>query len=344
MEEEMNRDLLTTKRRQRFAKHAKEILLFLLGDLCGCPLPPLRLKVLRYCSVLSLAVGFSAGLAAQPRKIIAVRNAAGTRLMVDGEYTYPTLRVILPGHSDSDREVEVIFPEHVTVRKTGETEGKHLWLFQPGQRGERPAWRQVGQTLEYEKQFEGGLHMLARATLQDDGVVFRYEFVNQSQAAYEMIYAPTDPRLTGAFHDVRLERTYVHHKDGFDLLASESPSRLMMPSDHWLPARYLASFTWPVPPKKVEKRDDGITYYNKSRPVDEPLVATVSIDGKWVVASFTRQTGNVWSNPELTCQHVDPQISLAAGARAAMETKILIFAGSLDDVLKKVTAQRAMLE
>lgn len=24
-------------------------------------------------------------------------------------------------------------------------------------------------------------------------------------------------------------------------------------------------------------------------------------DGQWVVASFTRNTGNVWSNPELTC-------------------------------------------
>jgi hypothetical protein len=74
------------------------------------------------------------------------------------------------------------------------------------------------------------------------------------------------------------------------------------------------------------------------------LVATVSTDGKWVVASFTRTTGNVWSNPELTCQHVDPQVSLAPGARAAMETKILVFSGSLDDVLRKVNAQRQMLQ
>ena len=51
---------------------------------------------------------------------------------------------------------------------------------------------------------------------------------------------------------------------------------------------YLASYTWPIPAKKVEKRDDGITYYNKSRIVDEPLVATQSTDNKWVVASFSR--------------------------------------------------------
>jgi hypothetical protein len=139
--------------------------------------------------------------------------------------------------------------------------------------------------------------MLARASLEGDGVRLRYEFVNRSKVAYEMIYAPTDPRLTSIFHDVRLERTYVHHTDGFDLLASETPSRLTMPLGQWLPARYLASLTWPIPPKRVEKKQDGITYYNKSRAVDQPLVATLSDDGKWVVASFTRTTGNVWSNP-----------------------------------------------
>jgi hypothetical protein len=186
--------------------------------------------------------------------------------------------------------------------------------------------------------------MQATATLEEDGVLFRYQFENRSKVAYEMIYAPTDPRLTSIFHDVRLERTYVHHKDGFNLLASETPNRLTLPLNRWLPARYLASYTWPIPAKKVEKRDDDITYYNKSRPVDEPLVATLSSDNKWVVASFTRTTGNVWSNPELTCQHVDPQIPLAAGASAVMETKILVFQGSLNDVLKKVDAQRQSLK
>jgi hypothetical protein len=264
--------------------------------------------------------------------------------MVANDNTCPTLRIILASRPDNDRTIEVLFPEHVTVRKQGEKEAKHLYLFQPGVHGNRPGWRLVGQSLEYEKDFEGGLHMLARATLEDDGVRFRYKFVNQSKAAYEMIYAPTDPRLTSIFHDVRLERTYVHHKDGFDLLASETPSRLTMPLDRWLPARYLASFTWPISPKRVERRDDGITYYNKSRAVDEPLVATLSTDGKWVVASFTRTTGNVWSNPELTCQHVDPQVSLAPGASAVMETKILVFPGSLDDVLHKVNAQRQTLQ
>jgi hypothetical protein len=97
--------------------------------------------------------------------------------------------------------------------------------------------------------------MLARATLEEDGVRFHFRLRNQSDMTYDLIWAPIDPRLTSVFHDVRLERTYVHHADGFDLLASETPSRLTMPLNQWLPARYLASFTWPIPSQHVERRD-----------------------------------------------------------------------------------------
>jgi hypothetical protein len=274
----------------------------------------------------------------------AIQNAEGLRLFVAPENRQPTLRIVLPGGADTDRAIEVIFPEHVTAKKAGSSESEHLYLFRPGQGGEPPEWRHVGQSLQYERDLKDGIHFLARATLEGDGVLFHYEFLNRSNAAFDMIYAVTDPRLTSIFHDVRLERTYVHHKDGFDLLASETPSRLSMPLGQWLPARYLASFTWPVPAQRVEHRGDGITYYNKSRTVDEPMIATLSTDRRWIVSSFTRTTGNVWSNPELTCQHVDPETSLGPRQQAVEEIKILIFQGSLDQALEKVISQRYTLK
>ena len=273
-----------------------------------------------------------------------VQNARGLQLLVVAENTQPTLRIVLPGHAASDRSVEVIFPEHVTAVKHGSNVAEHLYMFQPGPRGERPQWRRVGRSLEYSRDLTGDVHMLARATLEDDGVRFHYEFTNRSGLDYDMIYAVTDPRLTSIFHDVRLERTYVHHASGFDLLGSETPSRLTAPLAQWLPARYLASFTWPVPDQRVERRSDGITYHNKSRAVDQPFIATLSADSTWVVASFTRQTGNVWSNPELTCQHVDPQTSLSRGQRATLEMKILVLHSSLEDALKRVIRQRESLK
>jgi hypothetical protein len=271
-------------------------------------------------------------------------NREGLRLSISEVDTEPALMIALPGQSSKPPEIRLLFPEHVTAKKKGDTDAEHLYLFRPGMQGEKPQWKRSRNSFEYERDFSGGIHMLARATLQDDGVLFHYEFENHSNVEYTMITAVTDPRMTGAFHDTRLERTYVHRKDGFTLLAAETPARLTMPLSQWLPARYLASYTWPIPVQRVERRADGITYYNASQAVDEPLLATVSSDQKWVAASFANTTGNVWSNPELTCQHVDPETSLAPGQTAVLERKILIFQGSLDEALQKVVAQRNTLK
>jgi hypothetical protein len=106
-----------------------------------------------------------------------------------------------------------------------------------------------------------------------------------------------------------------------------------------LPASPCPSFTWPITPQRVDLRDE-ITYYNKSRAVDDPFIATLTQDRRWVVASFTRTTGTLWSNPELTCQHVDPQAALSPGEEVVLETKILVVRGSLDDVFAMAMRQR----
>jgi hypothetical protein len=114
-----------------------------------------------------------------------IQNADGLRLMVAPENTQPTLRIVLPGHPDTDSAIEVIFPEHVTTRKQGARESEHLYLFRSGPQGEPPVWRQAGQSLQYEREFKDGVHMLARAMLEDDGVLFRYEFLSRSNVALE---------------------------------------------------------------------------------------------------------------------------------------------------------------
>jgi hypothetical protein len=283
-------------------------------------------------------------LDAQARPSRSIQNDSGLQLLIVSESFQPALRIVLPGRPISDRTIEVLFPEHVTAIKRGSGIAEQLYQFRPGPQGERPIWLRTSRTMEYQRDLVPGLHLAARAILEDDGVRFQYSFTNETADAYDMIYAVTDPRLTFDFHDERLERTYVHHSDGFELLASETPNRLSMPLSEWLPTRYLASFKWPIPARRVDRREDGITYYNKSRRVDEPFIATLSKDSTWVVASFSRDVGNVWSNPQLTCQHVDPQISLAPGQVATMEVKMLILRGSLDDALRRARAQRALLK
>jgi len=318
----------------------------------GCsPLPPLsgRAFVIRVPLVASGLTPLVASVCLTALTLGAqtpppLRNAAALELRVEDENTQPSLRISVPGVSDGDHAIEVLFPEHVTVRKRGAKEVEHLYLFRPGKQGDPITWQESGQSVQYERDFAPGVHFLARATLTKDGVLFHYEFDNHSDVAYDMATAITDPRLTSVFHDVRLERTYVHHINGFQLLAVETPARLTMPLKDWLPSRYMDSYAWPVPSNLVEHRDDGITYYNNSKPVDIPLIATLSEDRQWVVASFTRTTGNVWSNPDLTCQHVDQEKPLPAGGHAVLEVKILVVRDSLDHVLQKAQQQRKHLE
>jgi hypothetical protein len=294
-------------------------------------------------ALLSLVTALFArgdGAQAQAGRLSPLQNGRSLQLIALTDVTQPTLRVVLPGRTISDRSIEVLVPEHVTAVRQGSAAAEHLFLPSSERPREPPAWRSAGASFEYNRELSGGVVMVARATLEDDGVRFRYELTNRSAARYDMIYAVTDPRLTGIFHDVRMERTYVHHSDGFELLASDVPSRLTLPLDRWVPARVLASFTWPVPAQRIEKREDGITYYNKSRRVDLPLIVTRSADGEWAVASFSQAAGNVWSNPELTCQHVDPQAPLSPQQRVVLEVKMLVIRGSLDDALRMAIRQR----
>lgn len=279
-------------------------------------------------------------LAQSPRPLT---SPSGLRLLVDPANADPTLRVVLPGRPETDTSMEVLVPEHVTVRRQGEEDAKRQYLWEPGPKPPRVVWRVARHSFRYTRQLPGGLGLRFTATLESDGVLLRYEFRNRSDVRYSMVYAPTDPRLTGPFHDVRLERTYVHFPDGFRLLAAETPERLTEPLAQWLPARYHASFTWPVPALLVRRDPDGITNYDTSRPVDQPMIATRSVDGQWLVVSFTRTTGNVWSNPELTCQHVDPTPPLPAHGRVVIEVKLLVLRGTLDDALARVEAGRASL-
>jgi hypothetical protein len=301
-----------------------------------------RLAAVLCLLVTAPASGGSTRAQTGPSPLVA--NRGGLQLLAVTASAEPTLRVVLRGRPTSDRSIEVRVPEHVTALRRGSTAAEQLFLPSPNSPGSAVAWRAAGRAIEYERDLPGPVRLLARATLEDDGVRFQYELTNRSSTAFDMITAVTDPRLTGTFHDVRLERTYVHHVDGFDLLASGVPGRLTLPLDRWLPARVLASFTWPVAPQGVEQRGDGITYYHKARAVDVPLIVTRSTDGEWFVASFARAPGNIWSNPELTCQHVDPQAPLLPQQRIVLEVKMLVMRGSLDDALRVATRQRAAMK
>ena len=280
-------------------------------------------------------------LAQSPRVLT---NSTGVRLVLDERADSTSLKALLPNQPDSDPGIRILVPEHVTAKPSERTEALQLYMSTRSDQPRRE-WHTTRNSFDYRMSLPMGIGITARVTLEGDGIRFRYDFSNHSSTRFDMIYAVTDPRMvTPAFRDVRLERTYIHDARGFELLAAEWPERTTEPLDAWLPSRVRAPYTWPLDKERTAKQPDGITWYNRSSRVDEPLIATKSVDGKWIMASFSYDPGNVWSNPELTCQHTDPQISLEPGQTKGYEVKILIIRGTLDDVLRIVRQERPGLQ
>jgi hypothetical protein len=299
-----------------------------------------------WCLWLAFAVGcnhakLTDAYSSQPiAQALSVSNAFGLTIRVANEHADSSLWLSVPEEAAGQDAVLVLLPEHVTVRRRGTSEAEHLYLWRPGQSGSRPNWTQIHNALQYEKEFVPGIHFLAHISLEPDGVLYHYEFVNRSDVDFDSVQAVTDPRMISPlFRDVRLERTYVHDAQGFGLLASDIPERLTMPLDRWLPNRYRISYAWPAEETRVQKQADGITFLNASKRADEPVIATVSTDRRWIMATFSRNPGNLWTNPELTCQHADPDIALPRHSEGTIEEKTLLFRGTLQDVADKIRQQ-----
>jgi len=268
-------------------------------------------------------------------------SISGLRLFVINS-DFPLLKLLIPGQPNTDRGIEIEFPEHVTGLNRQRNAVEHLYLVSRGDDNYRtlPVWKKEGNALLYETQINGNIRMIAKAKLDSAGITYTYTFTNLSDISYQNLQAVTCVKLYSVFSDTLLERTYVHHADGFDLLASETPQRLTMPLDKWLPCRYLVSYSWPVVPKKIDKGEDSITRYYKSKKADKPFIATYSHDKKWIAATYTAETGNLWTNPERTCQHADPSITLHAHETKSLVLKTFLFKGSPEMLLKYIAKER----
>jgi len=272
---------------------------------------------------------------AQAQLELSVTQSSGLKAVVINQ-KFPALKILLPDQPALDRGIEIEFPEHVTAVDAVTRQVKQFYLITREDATNRtvPKWRREGKTtLVYETAFDHNISMTAKATLEPDGLRYVYEFKNRSKQSYINFQAVTCVQLYSVFSDTLLQRTYVHHSDGFDLLASESPERLTKPEEEWLPCRYLVSYNWSVNAKRIEKDMDGITRYNKSRKADKPFIAAYSHDKSWIAATYTKETGNLWSNPERSCQHVDPAVNLKAGETKQLELKTFVMKGTLDQLL-----------
>jgi hypothetical protein len=187
-----------------------------------------------------------------------IQNSAGIRVRSVGDVSLPVLHVWLPGQGAPSAIIE--FPEHAwgKARRSDEPSWVyHLYRQDPLLRG-RGTWTSTGNALRYVLDLASGARILGTATLTMDGLALEYEIIWNGRTLAE-VQAPTCIKQYRPFTDVFLERTYVHHSDGVELLAAETPERLARNAEEWLPCRYVARCEPPAvnAKQRVERQPAG---------------------------------------------------------------------------------------
>jgi hypothetical protein len=283
-------------------------------------------------TLITAALGLRSALGQIDRSRFTVTSHSGLRLERHGDPQRPTVAVYLPDRKDPSAIIEM--PEHAWRRRRPTSE--QIWFYKmytsdSSLRGE-VNWARDGNTLSFAMKTPSGFLLNSRARLDADGVDITHEIINAAEPDWAVVEATTCVKLYRPFTDIFLERTYVHHPEGLELIASETPDRLAKNAEEWLPCRYIVSCDRNAPPpaKKVE-RLDGVTRYFKSKVADVGFIATESQPGGWLAATYSKNCPAIFTNPARTCHHADPRAHSINNGRALLRLKVYIRKGTLLD-------------
>jgi hypothetical protein len=278
------------------------------------------------------AAAVSFARAQQSENNLSIATASGLRMVQHGDAQRPAVAVFLPSAKEPAAVIEM--PEHAW-RKEKESD-QQTWFYRmytadPALRGQ-VGWSKQGNTLSYAMTAASGFRLNCRAALDDEGIAIDYEIVSSSIPQVAAAQAVTCMKLYRPFTDVFLERTYVHHAEGIELIAAETPDRLRKNAEEWLPCRYIVRVGKgaPAAPYRVEKQD-GVTRYFKSSVADAPFLATESEPHGWTAATHTLTADSVFTNPARTCHHTDPIALGLADGRARLGLKVYMVRGTPED-------------
>lgn len=263
---------------------------------------------------------------------------SGLRLERFGDPQRPAVALFLPQVQDPSVVIEM--PEHAW--RKADPDDQQEWFYKmyttdPALRGQ-VAWTQSETRLGFTMTTPSAYVMRSQATLQPDGLDIVHEISHPSVQRHAAMEAVTCVKLYRPFTDVFLDRTYVHHADGLDLIASETKGRTSRNAEEWLPCRYIAQVDRNG--RRGEYREeklDGITRYFKSKPADVAFLATESATGNWTAATFARGCDSVFTNPARTCHHTDPRARGILNGQATLRLKVYLVKGRALEAWRQVS-------
>jgi hypothetical protein len=239
-------------------------------------------------------------------------------------------------------------PEHAWWKEKNPAD-EPAWFYKMYGPGSDPAtraqvrWNRAGDTLSYEMEASGGFELGCSARLENDGVHIGYSIKSGGSPVFAAAAAVTCVKLYRPFTDVFLERTYVHVPEGLELIAADSPDRVEMNAEEWLPCRYIAQVAKgaSVKPYRSE-RLNGVTRHFKAKSADMPFLATESHPGGWTACTHSLNADSVFINPARTCHHADPIALGILSGKAHLRLKAYFLRGNAQACYERVARQAAL--
>lgn len=208
-------------------------------------------------------------------------------------------------------------------------------------------WQGNDKQLFYEMTFDNNLVLHSRATVVNNSrVSLEFQLDNNTEMdLVEMdIESCVQPQYIPDICDHRAERTMVLTNGTWQAFKDAIPNFQGLLAGRKEVGEYFHAFTnrdyCPEFTSKnvVDKHHAGrITrWWIVPSVIDIPVIATISKDGSWTVATSCELSLNVWHNPALSCHHADIAIpECKAGQSIKGEMVIHVVSGGMDGLTKE---------
>ena len=177
-------------------------------------------------------------------------------------------------------------------------------------------------------QLENGIELQTLATPGEADVTVTYTMYNgcpRDLSNLGLQFCMVQNRVPD-FVDHEAKRTFIYAGGRFVALGDTEPG-----PDPGKAPLFIVTNTRDVEP--FETLDDGQSWTVKFQ-TDIPLIATVSADGRRVIAVASDNSYKIMTNAQIPCIHADPFLGeCAAGDTVSVKTKVYFIEGPLADVL-----------
>jgi len=279
---------------------------------------------------------------------------------------FPALAIHITRNGQDEGFLYVRFPE--IIEAWVPSAGKSLKFYQDNRIPQWPAvleceptklpvqWQGDEKMLSYTMDFDNGMSLTSSAQVIKTGIILTHKLRNNTSLNLKELKMWNCVQLTTApnLHDPLMERTHVLVDNKFKLIRQLVPKfKPWSLSESNLP-HFFRAFT--ANEHRWYKEDDNphtsphpgypddpskaITTWQVIPLINTAVLATVSKDTRWGIATYSSDSDSVFTNATNTCHHADAAInSCPAGKTMMISNRILLFEDGFPKIEQLITNQ-----